>query len=96
MEAAYTVPAYLGLICIPILTLTDIQDGVARARGLIALGLLPPYVLRPLLLIVGLGAAHLCGLAVNAHIAIAAAIGVGRYRRTPSSCGQEGCCAGLE
>jgi O-antigen/teichoic acid export membrane protein len=22
--------------------------------------------------------------------------GVGRCRRTPSSCGQEGCCAGLE
>jgi hypothetical protein len=74
VEAPYAVPAYLGLICIPILTLTDIQDGVARARGLMALGLLPPYVLRPLLLIVGLGAAHLCGLPVNARVAIAAAI----------------------
>lgn len=38
VEAPYAVPAYLGLICIPILTLTDIQDGVARARGLMALG----------------------------------------------------------
>jgi O-antigen/teichoic acid export membrane protein len=74
VETPYAVPAYLGLICIPILTLTVIQDGVARARGLIALGLLPPYVLRPLLLILGLGAAHLCGLPVNARTAIAAAI----------------------
>jgi O-antigen/teichoic acid export membrane protein len=74
VAAPYAVPAYLGLICIPILTLTDLQDGVARARGLMALGLLPPYVLRPLLLIVGLGAAHLCGLPVNARIAIAVAI----------------------
>lgn len=31
-------------------------------------------MLRPLLLIVGLGAAHLCGLPVNARVAIAAAI----------------------
>jgi O-antigen/teichoic acid export membrane protein len=74
VAAPYAVPAYLGLICIPILTLTDLQDGVARARGLMALGLLPPYVLRPLLLIVGLGAAHLCGLPVDARIAIAVAI----------------------
>ena len=64
----------MGLICIPIVTLTDLQDGVARARGLMALGLPPPYVLRPLLLIVGLGAAHLYGLPVNARFAIAAAI----------------------
>ncbi|HEU0061724.1 MAG TPA: hypothetical protein VFR19_17710 [Hyphomicrobiaceae bacterium] len=70
----YAVPAYLGLICIPIVTLTDLQDGVARARGLTALGLLPPYVLRPLLLIAGLGAAHLYSLPVNARFAIAAAI----------------------
>jgi hypothetical protein len=37
-------------------------------------GLLPPDVLRPLLRIVGLGAAHLCGLPVNVRVAIAAAI----------------------
>jgi O-antigen/teichoic acid export membrane protein len=74
LEAAYAVATCLGLICIPILTLTDIQDGVARARGLMVLGLVPPYVLRPLLLIVGLGAAHLYGLDVNARIAIATAI----------------------
>ena len=89
VETPYAVPAYLGLICLPILTLTDIQDGVARARGLIALGLLPPYVLRPLLLILGLGAAHLCGLAVNARTAIAAAIlaSLGPPSRRPCSCG---------
>jgi O-antigen/teichoic acid export membrane protein len=74
LEAASAVATCLGLICIPIVTLTDIQDGVARARGLMALGLVPPYVLRPLLLIVALGAAHLHGLEVNARIAIAAAI----------------------
>lgn len=74
LEAAYAVATWLGLICIPILTLTDIQDGVARARGLMALGLVPPYVLRSLLPIVALAAAHLYGLEVNARIAIAAAI----------------------
>jgi O-antigen/teichoic acid export membrane protein len=31
VAAPYAVPAYLGLICIPIVTLTDLQDGVAPA-----------------------------------------------------------------
>ena len=70
----YALPAYLALICIPIVTLTDFQDGIARARGLMAVGLLPPYVLRPLLLLACLSAAHVSGWAVNAQTAVGAAI----------------------
>jgi hypothetical protein len=91
VEAAYTVPAYLGLID------PDRCPGRRGARP-------RPHRARPAAALRAAAvAAHrgprrgppLC-LAVNAHIAIAAAIGVGRYRRTPSSCGQEGCCASLE
>jgi hypothetical protein len=68
------VPALLGLICLPILTLIDIPDGMARARGLMALGLLPPYVLRPLLLLGLPAAAQAAALPVTARSGIGAAI----------------------
>jgi O-antigen/teichoic acid export membrane protein len=70
----YALPAYLALICIPLCTLTDIQDGLARARGWMAVGLLPPYVLRPLLLLGCMSAAHAYGLPVNAQTAVGAAV----------------------
>jgi O-antigen/teichoic acid export membrane protein len=70
----YLVPALLGLICLPILTLIDIPDGMARARGLMALGLLPPYVLRPLLLLGLPAAAQAAALPVTARSGIGAAI----------------------
>jgi len=70
----YLVPALLGLICLPILTLIDIQHGMARARGLMALDLLPPYVLRPLLLLGLLAAAQAAALPVTARSGIGAAI----------------------
>jgi len=67
VASPYLVPALLGLICLPILTLIDIQDGMARAHGLMALGLLPPYVLRPLLLLGVLAAAQAAALPVTAQ-----------------------------
>jgi O-antigen/teichoic acid export membrane protein len=74
VEAAYVWPAVLGLICLPLVTLTDIQDGMARARGWMALGLLPPYVLRPLLLLGLLATVQSCAFPITARSAIGAAI----------------------
>jgi O-antigen/teichoic acid export membrane protein len=70
----YLLPAYLALICVPMVTLTDVQDGVGRASGWMALGLLPPYVLRPLLVLAAMTVAHVLGSPTNAATAAGAAI----------------------
>jgi O-antigen/teichoic acid export membrane protein len=70
----YVLPLYLALICLPILTLTDVQDGIGRARGWMAIALLPPYVLRPLAVLAAMFAAHALGWPMQAETAAGAAI----------------------
>ena len=70
----YVLPAYLALFCIPAYALTDIQDGIGRARQWIGVGLLPPYVLRPLLILAATVAACLLGAPMTASTAAGAAI----------------------
>jgi O-antigen/teichoic acid export membrane protein len=70
----YVLPAYLALVCIPFCTITDLQDGLARARGWMAIGLLPPYVVRPLLLLASMSIAHLSGLPTDTTTAMGAAV----------------------
>lgn len=68
-------PAYLALVCLPMFALTDLQDGIGRARGWMGVALLPPYVLRPLFLLGGMVAAHAAGLPMTGVTAVGAAIG---------------------
>jgi O-antigen/teichoic acid export membrane protein len=70
----YLLPACLALVCVPLSALSDVQDGIGRGRGWMAVGLLPPYVLRPLLLIAAMGGAHLLGLPIDAGTAAGAAV----------------------
>ena len=70
----YLEPAMAIVICIPIFALTDLQDGLGRGRGWMAVALVPPYVLRPLVLLVSMGFAHLIGLPMDAVTAALAAI----------------------
>lgn len=67
-------PLFLALICLPGFALTDLQDGIGRARGWIGIALVPPYILRPLLLLGGTLAAHFAGLPMDARTAAGAAI----------------------
>jgi O-antigen/teichoic acid export membrane protein len=67
-------PAYLALVCVPMFALTDIQDGIGRGRGWMAAALAPPYILRPLLVLIAMAAAHAYGLPMRATTAAAAAI----------------------
>jgi len=48
----YIVPLILGAICLPMFALTDLQDGISRTYGWIDLALAPPYIIRPLLLLI--------------------------------------------
>ena len=71
----YVVPLYLAAICLPMFTLTDTQDGMARSFSWIDLALAPPYILRPLLLLCFMAGAVVAGAPASAVTAVGAAIG---------------------
>jgi O-antigen/teichoic acid export membrane protein len=70
----YVWPIYLALVCLPMYTLTDVQDGIGRGQRWMAVALVPPYVLRPLLVLAAMCAAHALGLPMEARTAAAAAV----------------------
>ena len=74
LNSHYVLPFVLALACVPLCALSDVQDGIGRGRGWMAVGLMPPYILRPLLLLGCMTAAHLLGLPTNAGTAAGAAV----------------------
>ena len=62
----YIMPAYLAALCLPMFTLTDVQEGIARARDWGDLAMLPTYIWRPLLIFAGAVAASLAGFSHTA------------------------------
>lgn len=71
----YLIPLVLAFFCLPGYAITDIQDGIARSRSWIDLALIPPYILRPFLILALFGAAIVSGLPATAETALYAAIG---------------------
>ncbi len=51
-EDYYIKPLMIGMLALPAFAVTDFHDGVGRARRWIGLAFLPPYILRPLLILV--------------------------------------------
>ena len=74
VSPSYHDAAMLALVCVPLYAMTDIQDGIGRGNRWIATALLPPYVLRPLLLLAALTAAWATGAQMVATTAAIAAI----------------------
>lgn len=70
----YVLPLYLALFCLPAYTLTDLQDGVGRGKSWINLALVPPYIVRPLLILAGMVLARAYGLPMTAATAAGCAI----------------------
>lgn len=70
----YVLPLYLSLVCVPMFALTDIQDGLGRGQAWMGVALIPPYVLRPLLLLLAMAGAHFAGLPMTAVTAAGAAV----------------------
>jgi len=68
------VPFLLGLLCLPMVALTDLLQGVSRAHSWALSALLPTYISRPVLILVFMGAALLAGCPADATTAIIAAI----------------------
>ena len=74
ISTSYHDAALLALVCVPLYAMTDLQDGIGRGHRWIATALLPPYVLRPLLLLVVMTAAWASGAQMVATTAALAAI----------------------
>lgn len=55
IEPVYLIALSVALLSLPAYGLADFQDGVGRAQGWIDLALVPPYILRPILLFVFIG-----------------------------------------
>ncbi|MCB1493853.1 MAG: lipopolysaccharide biosynthesis protein, partial [Rhodobiaceae bacterium] len=70
----YTIPLLLAFVCIPAYTLIDVQDGMGRAHNWILLALLPPYILRPFLLLVFMVGTVIAGFEATAVTAMYSAI----------------------
>lgn len=74
LEQHYRLPLILALCCLPAFALMDFLDGVGRSQSWMSLALVPPYVLRPVLIFVFFGIAVLVGFQENAETAVLAAI----------------------
>ncbi|MEM8743530.1 MAG: polysaccharide biosynthesis C-terminal domain-containing protein [Pseudomonadota bacterium] len=70
----YVLPAFLILFCLPMYTLEDVQDGIARGRGWMDVALIPPFILRPLMLLGAMLAIYLAGFEMSAVTAAGAAV----------------------
>lgn len=70
----YALPIMLALFCLPLFALTDVHDGVGRGYAWMGVALVPPYVLRPLLLLAAMGTSIALGLPADATTAALAAI----------------------
>lgn len=70
----YVLPLYLALVCVPIYALGDMQDGFGRGHAWMAIALVPPYIVRPLIVLATMAGAHAAGLPTTATTAAGAAI----------------------
>lgn len=66
------VPLAIACLILPMYGLLHVQDGIARSYNWINLALAPPFIIRQVLLLVLLGAAHALGFRIDATTAIIA------------------------
>ncbi len=71
---AFVMPAYLALVCLPLISLGDTQDGLGRGLRWMNIALLPPYVLRPALVLITMIVARGIGLPMTAETAMGSAV----------------------
>ncbi|CAM5609156.1 hypothetical protein ATER59S_05644 [Aquamicrobium terrae] len=74
IESYYVIPFYLGIVCLPMLALTDVLQGIARAHSWALSALLPTYITRPVLILAFMAAALALGFPADAATAILASI----------------------
>ena len=73
----YWLPLLIGAAVIPIFPVSSVQDTIARCFNWIELGLIPNYVILPLIICAAVAAVHFLGGSVTAvHALVAAALGM--------------------
>jgi O-antigen/teichoic acid export membrane protein len=74
IEPYYVVPFILGLFCLPMIALSDLEQGIGRAHSWALLALIPTYIMRPVLILAVMAVALLLGFPPTADVALTAAI----------------------
>jgi O-antigen/teichoic acid export membrane protein len=74
LESYYVLPFYLALSCLPLIALSTLLEGMARANGWTVRALAPIYILRPLLILAMMAGAIMLDHEPSAKVAIACAI----------------------
>ncbi|HEY6630944.1 MAG TPA: lipopolysaccharide biosynthesis protein [Rhizobiaceae bacterium] len=74
IESYYAVPFVLGFVCLPMIALSDLLQGLSRANAWPVFALAPTYLVRPVLILVLMGAALVAGYAPDANTAVVVAI----------------------
>lgn len=67
------VPLAIACVCLPMYGVLHVQDGIARSYNWVGLALVPPYILRQIIVIAMMGAAWLAGFPTNAVTAVSVA-----------------------
>jgi O-antigen/teichoic acid export membrane protein len=72
LDGGTIMPLYLACVALPLYPVSNMLDGLARPYNAVGIALLPPFVLRPLMLIAAMAGALAFGLPANATTAMAA------------------------
>ena len=70
----YLAPFILGFICLPMIALGNMLDGIARSRTWVMMALTPSYIVRPVLILLFMIASHAAGLPSTASVALTVSI----------------------
>ena len=70
LDTSAVIPLYIACLCLPIYALCSVQDGIARCYNSIAVGLMPTFIVRPILLLALMAGAHYSGIGSDATVAI--------------------------
>ena len=74
IESYYVVPFVLGFVCLPMIALSDMLQGISRANSWAVFALSPTYLVRPILILALMGAALAAGYLPDARTALIVAI----------------------
>ena len=74
IESYYVLPFLIGIVCMPMIALSDVLQGISRANSWAFTALSPTYLVRPVLILACMGAALLLGYEPNARTALVAAV----------------------
>lgn len=69
-DNAFVLPLYLACLCLPIYAISSVQDGIARCYNWPSVGMMPTFIIRPILLLALMFAAYTSGFASDATTAM--------------------------